>query len=40
MPLVEHLSATLQVNLDWDRQPAPGRRPTDATLLVGLDYTL
>jgi Protein of unknown function, DUF481 len=38
MPLVERLHATAQLNLDWERRPAPGRVSTDSTLLLGLDY--
>ena len=38
MPLVARLSASVQLNLDWERRPAGGRRATDTTLLVGLDY--
>lgn len=38
MPLVERLHATAQLNLDWERRPAPGRKSTDSTLLLGLDY--
>jgi hypothetical protein len=32
------LSATAQVNVDWESHPAPGRKSTDSTLLVGLSY--
>jgi hypothetical protein len=38
VPLIERLNATAQLNLDWERQPAPGRRSTDSTLLLGVDY--
>lgn len=38
LPLVERLNATAQLNLDWERQPAPGRESTDSTLLLGVDY--
>lgn len=38
MPLVERLSATAQLNVDWERRPAPGRKATDTTLLLGLDH--
>lgn len=38
MPLVSRLSATAQLNVDWERRPAPGRKATDTTLLLGLDY--
>jgi putative salt-induced outer membrane protein YdiY len=39
MPLVAHLSATAQLNVDWERRPAAGRKATDTTLLLGLDYS-
>lgn len=38
VPLVERLSATAQLNIDWERRPPPGRVPTDRTLLLGVDY--
>ena len=38
MPLVERLSATAQLNVDWERRPAPGRKAADTTLLLGIDY--
>jgi hypothetical protein len=38
VPLLDKLSATAQLNLDWDREPAPGRKSTDATLLFGASY--
>lgn len=39
MPLVNSLAATLQVNFDWEREPAEGRKPADVTVLLGLGYT-
>jgi hypothetical protein len=39
MPLVAALSATAQLNVDWERRPAAGREATDTTLLLGLDYS-
>jgi hypothetical protein len=39
MPLVARLSATAQLNVDWERRPAPGRKAADTTLLLGLDYS-
>jgi putative salt-induced outer membrane protein YdiY len=39
VPLIERLNATAQLNVDWERRPAPGRVPTDRTLLLGVDYT-
>jgi putative salt-induced outer membrane protein YdiY len=38
VPLIERLNATAQLNVDWERQPAAGRRSTDSTLLLGVDY--
>lgn len=38
VPFVSGLTATLQVNLDWEGEPAPGRTGTDTTWLVGLGY--
>lgn len=39
IPLVERFNATVQLNLDWEREPAPGRASTDSTLLLGVDYS-
>jgi len=38
MPVVEKVDATLQYNLDWDSNPAPGRVSTDRALLFTLGY--
>jgi len=38
VPLLEGLGASAQLNLDWERRPAAGRKSTDATLLLGVDY--
>jgi hypothetical protein len=38
LPLLKGLGASAQLNLDWERKPAPGRKSTDSTLLVGVDY--
>jgi putative salt-induced outer membrane protein YdiY len=38
VPLVERLQASVQLKLDWERRPSPGRHSTDRTLLFGLDY--
>jgi hypothetical protein len=38
LPLIERLNATAQLNLDWEREPVPGRVSTDSTLLLGVDY--
>jgi hypothetical protein len=37
-PLAGGLNATAQLNLDWDNDPAPGRKSKDQTLLLGLGY--
>ena len=37
-PLLKGLAASAQLNLDWERKPAPGRKSTDSTLLFGVDY--
>jgi putative salt-induced outer membrane protein YdiY len=37
-PLWQGISASLLLQLDWEREPAPGRKSTDSTLLLGLDY--
>ncbi len=39
VPLVEGFNATVQLNVDWERRPAPGRASTDSTLLLGVDYS-
>lgn len=39
MPLVARLAATAQLNVDWERRPAAGRKAADTTLLLGLDYS-
>jgi len=39
MPLVASLNGVAQLNVDWMRNPAPGRAPIDSTLLLGIDYT-
>lgn len=38
MPIAHGITASIQVNVDWERTPAPGRKPTDRTLLMGLGY--
>ena len=38
VPIVEHLKASVQLKLDWERSPSPRQRSTDSTLLFGLDY--
>ena len=38
VPFTAALSATAQMNLDWESRPAPGRESTDSTLLLGVNY--
>lgn len=38
VPIVAGLQTTAQVNLDWDGDPAEGRRSLDTTLLLGAGY--
>ncbi|MFY9329013.1 MAG: DUF481 domain-containing protein [Georgfuchsia sp.] len=38
VPLMAGLTATSQINVDWEHQPAPGRKSTDSVLLLGLGY--
>jgi hypothetical protein len=38
LPLLKGLGVSAQLNLDWERRPAPGRKSTDSTLLIGIDY--
>lgn len=40
LPLAERLSATAQLNADWESQPAPGRKETDTTVIFGISYAL
>lgn len=37
-PVAGRLNASLQLNVDWEENPAPGRKSTDSRLLVGLGY--
>jgi putative salt-induced outer membrane protein YdiY len=37
-PLADGLDASAQVNIDWDRDPAPGRESTDVATILGLGY--
>jgi len=39
IPVAERLTASAQLNLDWEREPAPGRKAVDTTWLLGLGYT-
>lgn len=36
LPLTDHLSATLQIDLDWDSDPSPGAKSTDTRYIVKL----
>jgi putative salt-induced outer membrane protein YdiY len=38
VPVADRLKASVQLKLDWERRPSPGRHATDRTLLFGLDY--
>lgn len=38
LPIAGGMTASAQINADWERTPAPGRKSTDTTLLLGLGY--
>lgn len=38
VPIAAGLTASAQLNLDWEKEPAPGRKATDSTLLFGVGY--
>jgi len=38
IPVADRLTASAQLNLDWEREPAPGRKAVDTTWLLGLGY--
>ena len=38
MPVVNRLTTTVQYNLDWENEPAPGRVNTDRAILLTLGY--
>src|SRR5690606_12821601 len=38
LPFVSGMTASLQLNLDWEGEPTEGRRATDASWLIGLGY--
>jgi hypothetical protein len=38
VPVTKDVVAQASLNIDWERQPAPGRRPIDTTMLVGLGW--
>lgn len=37
-PITDSMNASVQLNLDWEKEPAPGRKATDSVFLVGLGY--
>ncbi len=37
-PIYAHINASTQLNVDYAKTPAPGRKSTDTTLLFGVDY--
>ena len=39
VPVAERLTASAQLNLDWEREPAPGLKAVDTTWLLGLNYS-
>ncbi|HEY0878339.1 MAG TPA: DUF481 domain-containing protein [Zeimonas sp.] len=38
LPFFSGITASLQLNLDWEGEPTEGRRATDASWLIGLGY--
>ncbi len=38
LPIAAGLAATTELKIDWDNDPAPGTRSTDATVSVGVAY--
>lgn len=38
LPISRQMSANLQMNLDWDGDPAPGRKRMDRTLVFSIGY--
>lgn len=38
IPLSSGMTANVQANVDWESDPAPGRKATDSTWLLGLGY--
>jgi len=37
-PIAAGMNASIQLNLDWEQEPAPGRKSTDSVLMVGIGY--
>lgn len=40
VPLFKNINATLQYNLDWEKNPAPGRKKSDSMLIFSLGYQI
>ena len=40
VPLSDNLNTSVQVNVDWDRNPPPGTEETDLTYLLNVGYNL
>jgi Protein of unknown function, DUF481 len=38
VPVAKGMVANASLNVDWERQPAPGRKPLDTTLLMGIGW--
>lgn len=38
VPVTKQTTANVQLNVDWERRPPPGRKSTDETLLFGAGY--
>ncbi|MFP5405563.1 MAG: YdiY family protein [Gammaproteobacteria bacterium] len=38
VPISAGLTASLQLNVDWEREPSPGRRPADSAWSLGVGY--
>jgi putative salt-induced outer membrane protein YdiY len=38
VPIAEHLKASTQLNVDWAKEPSPGREDTDLALIFSVGY--
>jgi putative salt-induced outer membrane protein YdiY len=38
MPIADKIRTSLQYNVDWENEPAPGRVKTDRAVLLTLGY--
>ena len=38
IPLFKNINATIQYNVDWEKNPSPGRKKTDKELMFTLGY--